>query len=118
MPQRRTLTSHVRAGILFDDRTHQVLVSTGSSVGHIQCYDVEKDVGATIIGATQQEVSKTETNEVRGARKIDHMAMSRNGEWLFVVEGNEAISLVIRKRGEKGEWREFCVVATAWRRES
>ena len=73
MPQRRTLTSHVRAGILFDDRTHQVLVSTGSSVGHIQCYDVEKDVGATIIGASQQEVSKTETNEVRGARKIDHM---------------------------------------------
>ena len=93
-------------------------------MGHIQCYDVEKDVGATIIGANQQEVSKTETNEVRGARKIDHMAMSRNGEWLFVVErwanqaGNEAISLVIRKRGEKGEWREFCMVVTARRRES
>ena len=92
-------------------------------MGHIQCYDVEKDVGTAIIGASQQEVTKTETNEVRGARKIDHMALSRNGEWLFVVErwanqaGNEAISLVIRKRGEKGEWCEFCVVATARRRE-
>lgn len=69
-----------------------------------------------MVGEVKQEVSRTEHQDNKGIVKIDHMCLSVNGEWLFIVqrwsnqEGNGTISLMFYKRNDKNEWPLFAQV--------
>ena len=103
--------------MLYDPRKQCILLNTPSPRGLIQYYSPEKDEGCGLIGDIKQEVSKTEHQDSRGSLKIDHMCLSMNNEWLFVVQrwanqdGNASISLMFYKRNDKNEWPLFAQVS-------
>lgn len=103
--------------MLYDSRKQCIILNTPSSRGLIQYYSPERDEGCGVIGEMKQEVSKTEHQDNKGTMKIDHMCLSTNNEWLFIIqrwanqEGNASISLVFYKRNEKNEWPLFCQVS-------
>ena len=112
----KSLHPFIRAGMLYDARKQCILLNTPSSRGYIQYYNPERDEGAGLIGEFRQEVSKTDHQDNKGSNKIDHMFLSMNHEWLFVVqrwanqEGNGTMSLMFYKRNEKNEWPLFAQV--------
>ena len=117
------LGTFLRAGVAFDARQQELLVATPALSGAVQCYDLRRDRGVDLIGGSLQEVAKTKAFEQRGRRKIDRMALSPSGEWLFLGErwvnsaGSEVISLHVYKRAQSGGWDEFSLVGAARRAE-
>lgn len=110
------LSTFLRAGVAFDARQQELLVVTPALSGVVQCYDLRRDRGVDLIGGSLQEVSRTTAFESRGRRKVDRMALSPSGEWLFLGErwashaGSEVISLHVYKRAASGGWDEFSLV--------
>ena len=106
------LGTFLRAGVAFDARQQELS-------GAVQCYDLRRDRGVDLIGGSLQEVSRTNAFEQRGRRKVDRLALSPSGEWLFVGErwashaGTEVVSLRVYKRAASGGWDEFSLVGAA-----
>ena len=119
--QYTNLSWFVKAGMLFDLRRYCIIFKTQSFRGRVQCYDTEKDEGVTLIGDLKQQISKTVKYDIQGQVKIDHMCLSPNMDWLFMVqhwtngiyEGSmnlyEMDSFVIAREEKKG----LCAIGEA-----
>ena len=114
--QYTNLSWFVKAGMLFDLRRYCIIFKTQSFRGRVQCYDTEKDEGVTLIGDLKQQISKTVKYDIQGQVKIDHMCLSPNIDWLFMIQHwtngiyEGSMNLVCYKRNEKNEWPVFSQV--------
>jgi hypothetical protein len=82
----------------------------------MQCYDVDKDEGNSLVGPDKYAIPKTNSREAVGNHRVYRAKLSFNGEWLFTIERwkspseRETSTLKFYKRAATGGWGLFAEV--------
>ena len=116
LPPTAPIARIARAGLAFDQRSQELLVSMPGNTALLQRYDASHDRQCGVIGEVRVETARTRRHDAGGFRRIDLQALSMNYDWLFTLErwatpaGPHQLTLKSYRRGNDGSWNLFAEV--------
>lgn len=119
LPPTAPIARIARAGLAFDQRSQELLVSMPGNAALLQRYDASHDRQCGVVGELRVETARTRRHDARGFRRIDLQALSMNYDWLFTLErwatpaGPHQLTLKSYRRGSDGNWSLFAEVRMA-----